>query len=89
MGASEREEDHGTMLTSERSIIIYFYQIFITCIYYIYITCTYVIYLLHVHVIYIYYMHICYVIYSLHVHMSSYNYYIVRYMSLLIKQKKL
>ena len=46
-------------------------------------------YIYYMYMLYIYYMHICYVVYSLHVHMSSYNYYIVRYMSLLIKQKKL
>jgi len=48
----------------------------------------------YMYILYIYYLHKCYIfitctyyIYILHAHMSSYNYYIVTYMSLLIKQK--
>ena len=78
MGASEREEDHGSQWARGRScwpvrdISLYICcQIFITCTYYIYlcyifITCTYY--------IYIYYMYICHHIII---------------MSLLNKQKKL
>ena len=79
MGASEREQDHGSQRerkTMLAYICCHIYHYLYVVIYslhvniiHIYITCTYVIYLFHVHIIYIY------VTYSLHVHIFIYIYY--------------